>query len=683
MEILLYIAGGIFALWFLLFLSGIRYIPNNKVGIVEKRWSSKGSLKEQIIALNGEAGFQPDVLRGGICFVPRFIRKVYLVPLVNIPQGELGYVFARDGKPLEGGQTLGRIVPEGRNFQSVRGFLAGGGQKGPQRGMLREGTYAFNLAQFVVFTKSQIHFLPLNLPGERNDFALIAQDLFKRKAYQPVVIDGNTDAIGIVTVHDGPTLATDQIIAPNISTGDPATDHNGFQDPEKFLALGGRRGRQHQVLVEGTYFINGLFATVELHPKTTINVGEAGVVNSFVGPEGKDLSGESYKHGELVEKGHKGVWKETLRPGKYAFNTYAGSVFAVPTTNIILKWIRNQQGAHGFDANLAEVTLITMDAFEPTLPLSVVIHINYTEAPLVIQRFGDIRKLVEQTLDPMVAAYFKNIGQTKTLIQLIQERKEIQEKAAVEMREKFAQYNLNLIEVLIGTPGSSKNDGRIETILGQLQDRQIADEQKTTYERQRQTAVVKQGLVEAQAKSDMQKNLTESAINIELQNNQGMADLRKAEQQANVIQTTARAEAAKTEIAAAAEAKRVRLTSEAEANRVEWLANAEATRIKATGTAEADKIQAIGLAEAQAIRKQVEAYGTTGEYIQLQSVKAFTGALSNYQGDLVPKTQFSVGGGEGKPSNLAEVFMAQLIAMNGGKLPGGQAEYKTTPVEDK
>jgi uncharacterized membrane protein YqiK len=44
-TLLIYIAGGIFALWFILFLTGIRYIPNNKVGIVEKRWSSKGSLK--------------------------------------------------------------------------------------------------------------------------------------------------------------------------------------------------------------------------------------------------------------------------------------------------------------------------------------------------------------------------------------------------------------------------------------------------------------------------------------------------------------------------------------------------------------------------------------------------------------------------------------------------------------
>src|SRR5690349_19575829 len=45
----------------------LRYIPNDYVGIVEKLWSASGSVPEgQIIALNGEAGYQAALLRGGI-----------------------------------------------------------------------------------------------------------------------------------------------------------------------------------------------------------------------------------------------------------------------------------------------------------------------------------------------------------------------------------------------------------------------------------------------------------------------------------------------------------------------------------------------------------------------------------------------------------------------------------------
>ena len=88
----------------------------------------------------------------------------------------------------------------------------------------------------------------------------------ERDGFNPVVIKGHDDMLGIVTVHDGPSLAQGQIIAPTVGE-DPtnvATYHNSFQDPERFLAGGGMRGRQYQVLVEGTYYINRLFATVEL-----------------------------------------------------------------------------------------------------------------------------------------------------------------------------------------------------------------------------------------------------------------------------------------------------------------------------------------------------------------------------------------------------------------------------------
>ena len=103
----------------------------------------------------------------------------------------------------------------------------------------------------------------------------------------------------------------------------------------------------------------------------------------------------------------------------------------------------------------------------------------YREAPKLIQRFGDVKRLVESTLDPMVSAYFKDIAQRKTLIELLQQRGEIQATANEEMRERFSAYSINMHEVLIGTP--SDPEGRLETILVQLRNRQIATEQQETY----------------------------------------------------------------------------------------------------------------------------------------------------------------------------------------------------------
>ena len=333
-----------------------------------------------------------------------------------------------------------------------------------------------------------------------------------------------------MTIHDGPSLEPGEIIAPTVGddASSAATYHNNFQDPERFLAAGGRRGRQLAVLVEGTYYLNRLFATVEVVPKAVVEVGTVGVVVSYTGEHGSDLSGDAYGHGELVGRGERGVWAEPLLPGKYAFNTYAGKIVMVPTTNFILKWNREETGSHNFDENLSEVDLITRDAFEPSLPLSVVVHIDYRKAPLVVQRFGDVKRLVEQTLDPMVSAYFKNVAQTRTLIQLIHDRAAIQDQSSVEMRGRFDRYNLELQEVLIGTPMQGHGDAKLEEILTQLRARQVAEEQVETYTRQQTAAVKERELREAEARAKQQTSITESELSIAIQANHGKADLARA-----------------------------------------------------------------------------------------------------------------------------------------------------------
>jgi uncharacterized membrane protein YqiK len=596
----------------------LRYIPNNRVGIVEKLVSGRGSIKSGFIAMEGEAGFQPDVLRGGWHLFFPFQYRIHSVSLVTIPQGKIGYIFARDGQPLGPTQTLASNITA-NDFQNVRAFLQNGGQRGPQRQILREGTYAINLAQFVVITDDRVYYLQLNR-DEDATFKRMSDVIAERGGFQPVVIKGADDMMGIVTVHDGPSLPQGEIIAPTVGNDsqDQENYHNTFQNPERFLKAGGMRGRQLQVLVEGTYYINRLFATVEMTPKTVVEVGNVGVVVSYTGEIGADLSGEEYKHGEMVRQGNRGVWNTPLLPGKYAFNSYAGKVIMVPTTNIILKWNRSEVGAHRYDENLAEVSLITKDAFEPSLPLSVVVHIDYRQAPLVIQRFGDIKRLVEQTLDPMVAAYFKNIGQTRTLIQLIQDRSVIQSLSGEQMREKFAHYNLELEEVLIGTPTSAGGDTKIEQILTQLRARQIAEEQIETYNRQEKAAIKERELREAEARARQQQMLTESEIGITVQSNQGKAEYQRSLQQAATI--------------------------------------------RALAEAEAEKAARVGIAEAIAIEEKVRAYGGPQFQVTQQVMNRFAEAIEQARVDVVPRISIS-NGSNGNGASGGNSLMEGLLAM--------------------
>ncbi len=649
MYVLIIIVIGALLLAYLLIFKilGLRVINSNEVAVVEKWWSFKGSLKDSIIALNGEAGYSPNLLRGGIHFKTALMYKIHKYPLITVPQGQIAYLFARDGMPLSPTQTLGKIVPEANNFQNVAGFLKNGGQRGPQRGMLREGTYAINLAQFIVITPSDIKTILSTPKQEHSELVSMQKTLSDRSAFTPVVIMGNgnvaSDIMGIVTVHDGTPIEQGEIIAPNVGEA-----HASFQDPEKFLEIGGRRGKQIQVLTDGTYYINRLFATVEFRPKTVVPIGFVGVVVSFFGKEGIDTTGVNYKHGELVEVGCKGVLEKPLMPGKYAFNTDAGKVVLVPTTNIILKWNKTETGDHKYDENLTEVDIITKDAFEPSLPLSVVMHIDYKQAPWVIQRFGDIGMLVNQSLDPLVSAYFKDVAQTKTLIELIQERSAIRERAVLEMREKFEKYNLQLEEVLIGTPKTTAADSQIENILMQLRERQIAEEKKVTYQKQQSAAESEKSLREAQAIAEQQSFLTKSKIQIEIEGNSGAALASKAEQ---------------------------------EANQIIALAKANASKIRLEGEAEASKESNIGLAKAQAIDAQVKAYGGAKYRVIQEVTDKLSDAIKNSKVDIVPKTIVNMGGSEGSDvSGHSSTVMDTLLKFITLDKLGVSLQHSSEPV---
>ncbi len=356
----------------------------------------------------------------------------------------------------------------------------------------------------------------------------------------------------------------------------------------------------------------------------------------------------------LVAVGTGGVWSGPLLPGKYAFNTYAGKVVMVPTTNFILKWSQSEVGSHRLDENLSEVSLITKDAFEPSLPLSVVVHIDYRKAPLVIQRFGDIKRLVEQTLDPMVSAYFKNIGQTRTLIQLIQDRSAIQEQSGTQMKAKFEQYNLELQEVLIGTPTSGSQGGQIEQILTQLRSRQIAEEQVETYTRQEKAAVQERQLREAESKAKQQTLLTESEIAITVQSNAGKAEYARAQQEASRIQTLA-----------VAEAEKVRIMGEGEGK-----------RIKAIAEGEAEKAARVGIAQAMAIEEQVRAYGGPQFQLVQQVMARFAEAIEQSKVDVVPKIQMGAQAGGG---SMIESLLTLMLSQKVGDMVGVSSPTATNP----
>src|SRR5204862_8184618 len=118
-------------------------------------------------ARNGEAGGSGEFFRGG--FGLGLFRRGYRIlkePLVSVAEGKMAYVYARDGVPLEPIQTLGRTV-DSNHFQDAVRFLEAQGQRGRQRGILREGVYAITVALFVVITEERVFSGPIQESVDR------------------------------------------------------------------------------------------------------------------------------------------------------------------------------------------------------------------------------------------------------------------------------------------------------------------------------------------------------------------------------------------------------------------------------------------------------------------------------------------------------------------------------------
>ncbi len=664
----------------------LRYIPHTRVGVVEKLWSSSGSVGEgRIIALNGEAGYQAELLRGGIHFgYWRWQYRVHQARLVVIPQGEMGYAYSRDGEPLEPSQTLGRCV-DCNNFQNAREFLAPAaegrakGQRGRQRALLREGVYAINPALFVVITNNNVFALrQIQEPQEIVAVTHWQKELQQIGGFRPIVVGGQmnvarsnlaeeegqqVDSISIVTVQDGPSLAPGEIIAAPVGTEPSLPNyHNNFQDPEAFLAAGGRRGRQYLALTDGTYFINRWFASTEMLPKTVVPIGYVGVVVSYYGRSGTDLSGTAFRHGERVAEGERGVWERPLGPGKYAFNTYAGQIVLVPTTNFVLHWVTGRTESHRYDESLKSIDLVTRDAYEPTLPLSVVVHIDYQRAPSVIQRFGDVKKLITQTLDPMLSAYFRDIAHKKTMLELLHQRDLIQAEARLELRQRFREFDIECVDVLIGKPDTLERDGKIEVLLEQLRQRQLSIEQVETFDRQREATERLRMLNEVKAQAEMQTQLTNAKLGVQISESKGDAELalaRRANDRAIMqAETDLKSNRLQVQIAECqGEAELARARKHADQTIV--LAQAESQRNILTGRGEAQRILQTGLAEASSLLRKVRAYGDPRLYVLSHAANE----LAHASQPLVPERLFVSGNQDGSSAGAGQGLLGQLLGL--------------------
>jgi uncharacterized membrane protein YqiK len=279
-----------------------------EIAIKERRYVGRKMPPGRVVATEGEVGIQADVLKPGLHMIKwPFEKVVRKVPLIEIGADEMGIIEAVDGEPNPPGQIFAADRAQNAHnlFQDPIAFIKRGGVKGIQLRTLPPGLWPIHPYLFRVSI-----------------------------AKATMVPQGK---VGVVTAADGGPLDPGRLL------GKAITDHRNFQDAEQFIASGGQKGPQVDILTPGVYRIltqsgsveggteakPGLF-TVRVYDATVINENGIGLVEALDGAplNPKDYVAESFAGHDNFQDGHefigkggqRGPQKDILLPGTYYIN---------------------------------------------------------------------------------------------------------------------------------------------------------------------------------------------------------------------------------------------------------------------------------------------------------------------------------------------------------------------------
>jgi regulator of protease activity HflC (stomatin/prohibitin superfamily) len=631
----------------LLVLPSIRVIGPTQVGLVIKRFGFKKLTGDNPVAFEGEAGYQADLLMPGWRWKFWILYRVAKFPWVQVPAGEIGVVIAQVGAPLPIGAKSARYQPEFGNFADLPAFIQKGGQKGVQRPVLPPGTLLpIHPLAFLVLTKREVYGVPVSpelqkLADEKGiltpiSFGLAPEQLdLVRIVPQPSPNGEIVDTIGIVTTLEGDPLPPGDIASRlggfadlekmeqdgdsdfeimDSALGTKNTLHNNYQDFQAFLDSGGKIGLQHDPLLYGAYTLNPFLVRIELVPMLVVKQGEVAVIKSYVGMVTRDMSGAGFKFGSLVRPGHRGIWQEALRTGKYPINPHCYQAEIVPTAILTLNWAEAVSQAHQLDRHLKQIVAKSREGFVFSIDLQVQIHVPDTKAPRVISMVGTMQNLVNEVLQAAVGNHFRDKLQSMRAVEFIETRQMVQQEAYAHIKEQLDQYEVETKGVYIQDVIFPQD------LVVVLTQREIANQEVQTFQKQKQAQDQRIEMEQAKGTADMQSELAKSKVGVDIQTNRALA--RKAE------------------------------------------ADGEATYIRQTGMAKGAEVEAVGLARAKAYRGQVDALGQVPTAV----VNAIN-ALAERNVKVVPDILVAGGGGSGSLDGLAAALMGYLSRPQASQSP--------------
>lgn len=667
----LVIIGFLLVLLIILF-NSIVIVGGKEIAVLERRWFGKSMPQGRVIAMSNEIGLQARTLGPGLHLLVPFLYKARKAFFTIINENEIGLIESIDGNSIPAGKIFAKVVGNHDSFQDGEAFLKSGGEKGPQIQILPPGNYRVNPALFkvrnlpaIVIDKGKIGLVtamdgaPIStgrllahkvgghsnyedgesflknggqkgpqieilLPGTYR----INTDLFRVEIQDATIVPA--EKVGLVTARDGEPLPETEYVAKSVP------GHNNYQDVSAFLASGGQRGPQFDVLKPGTYYINPLMFQLELDDVAKVERGQVAVVVSNVGEEPHQIkelvkqtakseggqatatttveSKEVEKRLEVgieryvVPKGFRGIQQEVAGPGIYYLNRRAFIAYIIDTTNITIDWDEAKE------TNFDPLKVISRDGFEISVSVKVIIRVRPDQAPYMVAKIGSIQNLIQHVIHPMIDSSFRNQASSTSAMNFMQDRQDEQRKAEDRARFELEKYHVECVSVLICQIRLPQELMDTQTM------KIIAQQQLAMYEEQQKTEQTRIATEKTRAEAEQQKNLVEAEIGVKIAEQNKQKSIRFAE----------------------GEAEAIRLRAEGEAK-----------GIKAKGEAEGAKILAIGEATAKAYELQNKAVGQQG-------VTAIEIAKQVASGNIKVTPDFLVQGGENL-GGLLSAFLTRII----------------------
>jgi regulator of protease activity HflC (stomatin/prohibitin superfamily) len=280
-----------------------------------------------------------------------------------------------------------------------------------------------------------------------------------------------------------------------------------------------------------------------------VRQGEVAVIKAAVGLQTEDTSGDDFKFGSIVRPGHRGIWQEPLRTGKYAINPRIYQAEMVPTAILTLNWAEATSQAHNLDKQLKQIVAKSKEGFVFDIDLQVQIHVADKLAPKVISMVGTMQNLVNEVLQAVVGNYFRDTLQGMAAVQFIENRASVQTQAQEYITEQIRKYNVE-------TRGVYIQDVILPAeIVTVLTEREIANQEKATFIAQKEAQLNRIAMEKQAGLADRQRELAASEVDIAVKENRARARKAEAEGESTYIEQTGRAKGAEIESVGLARAK--------------------------------------------------------------------------------------------------------------------------------